>query len=180
MTATVGDGALLAVLPDPLTCFADAVYAQRQTFNLAAGASLILLDWITCGRSARGERWAFTRCELANEVFTGGKQILFDRLSLDPSDGPVAGAMRTGGFDCLATVVMLGPQCQPHAARLVEWVRSQPISPPDGLLFSASPLADGLILRMAGIRSEGIGRWLRDRLDFIPDLLGDDPWRRKY
>jgi sodium/pantothenate symporter len=43
LEADVGPGAILAVAPDPVTCFAGARYEQCQRFRLAAGASLLLL-----------------------------------------------------------------------------------------------------------------------------------------
>eukprot|EP00953_Heterococcus_sp_UTEX-ZZ885_P004790 3070-Heterococcus_DN1.PRE.8 len=55
LLCSVASGALLALLPDPVTCFRDASYRQTQVFNLEAGASLILCDWCTSGRMERGE-----------------------------------------------------------------------------------------------------------------------------
>ena len=60
--ARVASGALLAVLPDPVSCFAGARYAQDLRIDLHdATATLVLVDALTCGRAARGERWAFAR-----------------------------------------------------------------------------------------------------------------------
>ena len=180
LSATVGRGALLAVLPDPVTCFADAVYEQRQRFDLDADGSLLLLDWMTSGRAARGERWAFRRVMLSTDVSIDGKPILADRTRLDTDDGPVGGVYRVGGYDCLATVILLGPRLRDPAAKLAEWVHARPIGRPGDLVFSASPLVGGLILRAAGRGSEEVGRLLHDRLGFVPGLLGIDPWLRKY
>jgi hypothetical protein len=67
--AQVGSGALLVFAPDPVQCFGQAVYEQRQEFLLEPGASLVLLDWLVSGRTARGERWAFKRFGSRNEVW---------------------------------------------------------------------------------------------------------------
>ncbi|CAN5526997.1 hypothetical protein BH10PLA1_BH10PLA1_14890 [soil metagenome] len=86
LNASIEDGALLAVLPDAVSCFTDARYEQRQRFDLAPTASLLLLDWFTCGRLARGERWAFDRYHSRNEIFIGS-------VGGDSIGGPVAGSV---------------------------------------------------------------------------------------
>ena len=44
--------ATLVLLPDPVTCFASARYDQVQRFDLRPGASCVVLDWLTPGRTA--------------------------------------------------------------------------------------------------------------------------------
>jgi urease accessory protein UreH len=66
----IAPGAALCLLPDPVQPFDGSVYEQTQIFRLARGASLCLLDWVTQGRSARGENWSFVRWVGRNEVWT--------------------------------------------------------------------------------------------------------------
>jgi urease accessory protein UreH len=66
--AILAAGSLLVFAPDPVQAFAGSTYMQRQEFQLASDASLVLLDWFTSGRAARGERWAFNRFQSRNEV----------------------------------------------------------------------------------------------------------------
>src|SRR5689334_5875062 len=47
LRARVGDDALLVLAPDPVVCFAASRYRQTQTFELAATASLVAVDWMT-------------------------------------------------------------------------------------------------------------------------------------
>ncbi|SPO28821.1 uncharacterized protein UTRI_05135_B [Ustilago trichophora] len=49
----VRKNAMLVLLPDPVTCFAQARYDQVQRFDLRCGesCSLVVLDWITPGRT---------------------------------------------------------------------------------------------------------------------------------
>jgi urease accessory protein len=65
----VHNQAALCLLPDPVQPFESSVYAQTQIFNLAPRASLCFLDWVTQGRSARGEDWSFIRWTGRNEVW---------------------------------------------------------------------------------------------------------------
>lgn len=76
----MAEGALLAVLPDPVTCFAGARYSQRQSFLLAPGASLVLVDWLTCGRRALGEAWALASYESSNRVFWGERLVALEQV----------------------------------------------------------------------------------------------------
>jgi urease accessory protein len=51
----------------------------------------------------------------------------------------------------------------------------------DELLIAATALGDeGCVVRIAGTSVERVGRTVRDLLRFVPALLGDDPWARKW
>ena len=65
----ISDGGALCLLPDPVQPFEDSVYEQTQIFRMAERASLCLLDWLSRGRSARGENWDFLRWTGKNEVW---------------------------------------------------------------------------------------------------------------
>lgn len=80
MTARVDNGAALCLLPDPVQPFEDSVYTQTQLFNLAPESSLCLLDWVTAGRTARGENWSFINWTGRNEVWLRAEQGGRDRL----------------------------------------------------------------------------------------------------
>ncbi|KAI0012752.1 UreD-domain-containing protein [Xylariaceae sp. FL0662B] len=66
----IKDDAALCLLPDPVQPFEGSVYEQTQNFNLTTGASLCLLDWVTQGRTARGENWSLARWVGRNEVWS--------------------------------------------------------------------------------------------------------------
>lgn len=81
MSVKIDKGAALCLLPDPVQPFEDSVYTQTQIFNLAQGSSLCLLDWVTAGRTARGENWSFINWTGRNEVWLrGDEQGARDRL----------------------------------------------------------------------------------------------------
>ena len=56
IAASIDDDALLAMLPDPIVCFTGAHFSQDQQYDLTARANLVLVDWMTSGRHAVGER----------------------------------------------------------------------------------------------------------------------------
>jgi urease accessory protein len=180
LTARVADDALLILAPDPVQCFAESSYEQRQHFALGPSANLVLVDWMSAGRTARGERWSFRRYASRNEVERAGKKLLVDALRLDQQDGALDSMFRGGRFNCLATVALLGPQLAVHAKSILEWCGAEPIQPRASLVCAASPLHEGVILRVAGISVEEVGRAIQERLGFVRPLLNDDPFARKW
>lgn len=65
----MGNNALLAVIPDPVTCFSTARYTQKQVFRMLSDASLIVVDWVTSGRHESGEKWDFDLYKSTNHIF---------------------------------------------------------------------------------------------------------------
>lgn len=180
LNAKVGENALLILAPDPVQCFAESSYEQRQWFDLHTSASLLLIDWLSGGRTARGERWSFQRYLSRNEIVRDGKLVLIDSSLLDLGDGALDGKFRGGRFNCLATVALIGPKFEAQAKEILEWVAAQPVTPRSDLIFAASPLREGLLLRFAGVSVEEVGRAIHERIGFVRELLDDDPWARKW
>lgn len=178
--ATLGEGATLVFAPDPVQAFAEASYTQQQEFNLAPDANLALLDWFTSGRAARGERWAFTRFRSRNRVNSGGGPVFLDSLAFDHADGDLSASHRTGRFNCLGVLLLIGPKLRGAAQKMLAEVSAAPVLRQAALVFSASPIADGAVLRIAGEHVEAVGRELHKHLAPLNVLLGDDPWARKW
>jgi len=177
--ANVEAGALLAVVPDPVVCFADADFTQTQRYELHADASLVMVDWITSGRHAAGERWAFSRYESRFDIRRGSQRIFFDALVLEPNIDSVVSRM--GRFDVLLTAVITGPLVAAAAMDIVARTSQTPIRDGLGLVMSAARLRDGgALLRMAGSSVEQMGHALRAHLAFLSPLTGDDLWSRKW
>lgn len=178
--ATIGDHALLVLAPDPVQCYSESYYEQRQHFALSESGNLLLVDWMSAGRAARGERWIFHRYLSRNEVLRNGRRLLVDSLLLDADDGAIDGRFRGGRFNCLATVVLLGPSLTQFTRQMLDWCSEQPIARKADLIFAASPLHEGAILRFAGASVEEVGHAIHARLGFFQKLLNDNPWERKW
>lgn len=178
--ATIEENALLVFAPDPVQPFANSSYAQRQTFQLDAGAGLVLVDWFTSGRAARGERWAFNRFQSRNDVFLSGERIFLDSIFLDSAAEPITSSHRTGRFNCFALLLLVGEALQPAAANLLETISVSRVKRTAPLVASASPVRHEAILRVAGESVEQVGHELHYHLKFASALLGDDPWARKW
>jgi urease accessory protein len=174
----VDEGALAAVLPDPVVCFADAAYAQRTRVELAAGASLVLLDGLHAGRVARGERWAFARYASRLDVYREGRLALSDRLLLDREHGPIA--ERLGAFDAFATLVIVGERVAPAAAAVLDAVgRTSPATHADRI-ESATAVEGGTLVRIAAATAAVALASVRRHLGFVSEVIGDDPFTRRW
>jgi urease accessory protein len=179
LTAAVEAEGLLIVAPDPVVCFAGAQLTQEQSIELAESGSLLLIDWLSAGRLARGERWAFDHYASRIEVFRAGNRLLHDSLLLSPAHGPLAQRLRR--FQVLATVVMIGPQLRTAAAAQLAALAAVPSARQPQLLCVGSPLGgEGALLRIGGASVEQVGRAVRALCCCIPSLLGDDPFARKW
>jgi urease accessory protein len=178
--ARLASHSLLVFAPDPVQAFADSNYAQRQEFHLAAGAGLVLVDWFSSGRAARGERWAFNHFQSRNDVFVSGERIFVDAISLDSADGSFASPHVVGRFNCFAMLLLVGETLQTAAANLLAEISTRPVERGARLICSASPVRHGAVLRVAGESVEQVGHELHHQLKFVSALLGDDPWARKW
>ncbi len=180
ISLTAEAGSLCVIAPDPITPYAGSVYEQKQHIQLADGASLVLVDWLTAGRSACGEQWDFSRYESRTNVFVAGEQVIREALLLDSADGPLDSVCRTGNFGCFATALLIGPAVEAKAKSLAAEIASAPARRGATFHFAGSPIAGGLLLRIAGPGPEIVGRWLRNQLAFIGDLFGENPWARTW
>ena len=122
---TLQDNAALCLLPDPVQPFEGSVYQQSQTFTLANNASLCLLDWVSAGRTARGEDWDLSAWSGRNEVWAvaepGGKPrlLLRDNLILagDRADFKKKGLReKMQHMGIFGTLVLRGPLVEGLAA----------------------------------------------------------------
>ena len=178
--ATLEKNSLLVFAPDPVQAFANSSYAQRQEFHLSIGAGLVMLDWFTSGRAANGERWAFEKLQSRNDVFIAGRRVFVDSILLESKNEALDSPHCTGRFNCFATLLLVGESLQNFSATLLAEISSRPIERNAALVCSASSVRDGAILRVAGEDVESVSRELKRHLNFVPELLGDNPWSRKW
>lgn len=178
--ATLHEGSLLLFSPDPVQAFAGSRYRQRQSFHLNGSASLVLLDWLSSGRAACGERWEFDRFESRNDVLVEGRRVFMDSLRLESAGQPLTSMHRLGRFNCLATLLLIGPAVEPFARQALQDVASRPVTRRGSLIIAASPVGSGVVVRIAGESTELVGREIHRHLQPLSALLGDDPWARKW
>jgi len=177
--ARIGAGALLVLAPDPVVCYAGSRYQQSQRFAVAADGALVLVDWVTSGRRAAGERWRFDEYDASTDVRVAGTPVVHDRLLLRAAHGDLGA--RLGRFDVLALVVLAGGGVASEAEAIVAAAMARPLERRAPLLLSAAALrGGGCAVRLAGQSVEQVGNAIARLLAFVPARLGDDPWSRKW
>ncbi|XP_057510281.1 urease accessory protein D isoform X1 [Actinidia eriantha] len=198
LEARIGSGALLAVVPDPVTCFSTAKYIQKQVFTVASDSNLLIVDWITSGRHESGERWDFALYKSTNHIFLEDNQPLFlDATFLEQGTTTIAERMQD--YQVLAMVVLLGPklqhvqnQVQQHVKTMMSEQLHRPFvgrygkTNADHCLmkpaFIAScsvfgPKGVGVVVRIAAMTTESVYRFLQHQLVSLEPLLGVSPYR---
>jgi len=103
---------------------------------------------------------------------------VIDAIDLDTSAG--LGRFQTNRFNCLGFVLMLGPALTTRSKEILDEVSALPIEPGADLQCAASPVGNGIILRLAGLSVEQVGHVIYEHLKFVKGLLHDDPWSRKW
>jgi urease accessory protein len=122
---TLQENAALCLLPDPVQPFGGSVYQQSQTFILADTASICLLDWVSAGRTARGEDWDLRAWSGRNELWAaaelGGKprlllrdNVILEGDAIDVKEKELRNKMQQMGI--FGTLVLKGPLVQGLAA----------------------------------------------------------------
>ncbi|TVY13721.1 putative urease accessory protein ureD-like [Lachnellula arida] len=122
---TIEPGAALCLLPDPVQPFGESVYEQSQSFFVAETGSLCLLDWVSAGRTARGEDWDLWGWSGRNEVWsiaqTGKKprlllrdNVLLDGVAMGSTEKVLRKKMQ--GLGIFGTLVLKGPLVESLAA----------------------------------------------------------------
>jgi urease accessory protein len=177
LDAAIGEGGVLVAWPDPVACFAGAVFDQRQRFRLAAGAGLIAVDAWTAGRVAHGECWAFGRLALCTEVELDGAPVLRESVVVSPAHGVLA--LRMGGARAFATVVIAGAAFADAARAIGAQVAARAVEAVPRIAASAWPW--GAVVRIAAAQAEPLSAALHDVIGAaVSGALGADPFARKW
>ncbi|GIJ89270.1 hypothetical protein Asppvi_008201 [Aspergillus pseudoviridinutans] len=146
----VASEAALCYLPDPAVPFKDSRYEQVQSFTVDGTSkdhkrsSLCVLDWVTQGRTSRGENWDFHLWKGKNEVWThdaaGKKKLLLrDSIILDDEIDAVCLENesetfshnnlireRTRPHGIIGTLILYGPVFEDLASFFMDRFTSQP------------------------------------------------------
>lgn len=200
LEARVGSNALLAIIPDPVTCFSTARYYQKQVFSVSSDSNLVMIDWITSGRHESGEKWDFDLYRSTNNIFLDDGQPLFlDTMLLEKETiGSVQEHMHN--YQVIAMIVILGPKMQ-YIQNLVQnhvkKIMSEQLQHPSAALshqrdkvdhfiikpsFVAScgafgPKRIGLVVRVAAETTESVYNFLRHQLAPLEPMIGVPPYK---
>ena len=85
-TFSVGENAFLEWIPEPFIPHAGARYLQHTKIQLHPTASLLFFDWISPGRVARDEIFAYDHLRWELDLEVAGKLVARERYGLRPGD----------------------------------------------------------------------------------------------
>lgn len=176
---SIGDGGLLALVSDPVMCFADADFAQSLRFTLAPTASLLLVDGLLAGRvhyGEHGEIWRLASYDSHISITRGGAPLVEDRVRLRASDGALA--PRFGRFHAIATIWAIGPRLATIAEGWRTVARGNRADG-DALVAHGEPWPGVHVVRLAAISHAALVRAQQSLLD-LAAILGEDPHARRY
>lgn len=173
----LGDATAL-IVPDPIVPYRDASFTQLTSVELDASSSLALVDVVTAGRIAHGERWSATRVDSTLSISIDGTLRLLDRIVLDPEDGALP--RRLGRFEAIGTVVICGPRVDLIATAQLAALAEAPVGRDDAVIVAGSPFGTGAMFRIAGDRVQAVVETTRELLREVCRALGEDPWSRKF
>lgn len=176
--------------------FADSAFTQHQVFNLPGddSASLVVLDWVSEGRSARGEHWDLQRFASRNEFFsapapapsTGDlplpspprRLMLRDALVLEKDTDGLR--QRMDGFTVFATMMIRGPKFRRLAQCVLARFADEPriggrnfdnrrdfkrdMARAGGVVWTAADVRGFVLVKVSGKELEHVRALLRDLL----------------
>jgi urease accessory protein len=174
----------LVLLPDPVACFARARYRQSVDITLHGQGSAVVLDGLTSGRAAFGERWAFHGLDVATTVRAAARDeaparlLVRDALHLHADDAPIA--PRLGRFEALATVLAVGPRVAPLVASVLapSVVSEDVVAAPSPLPAGAA--VAGAFVRIAATSPSRALAEARARLRNLPEIDVVDPFASRH
>lgn len=182
----IGSEAALCYLPDPSVPFKDSRYEQFQTFTVDGTAegskrsSLCVLDWVTQGRSSRGENWDFHFWRGRNDVWAedakGDKRLLLRdsvilRDELDEEEERDSASLnqireRTYPHGVVGTLILYGPVFEDLSSFVMHRFTSQPRIGAKNWSSSAPP-AESLVDSPSGARQNVTWTASRVRAGFV-------------
>lgn len=176
---TIGAGAFVEYLPDPVIPFQGSRFYQRMLLTVDPDASAIVGEILLPGRVARGEIHAYALYYTDIEVRTPDGTLLFaDRLKLDAHSACAGSPGLLGPYTVLATFYVITRKLA--AGALVDRLRQCLATQPDVLAgVSELPNGCGASVRALGHTSATVGAamrvaWNEARLALIdlpaPDL----------
>jgi len=188
----IGKDASLCYLPDPTQPFEASMYEQRQTFYVdpAGTSSLLILDWVSEGRRARGESWTLSSWKGRNEVrhfeeSSYGRLLLRDAVLLEEGDLGADLAQNTNDMGVFGTLIAYGPMFHKLGEFIMQEFAAQPrigakvwdsnkskdgaeaaatlrkaAEDHDGLLWTAANVRGFVLVKFGSTEVDGARRWL--------------------
>lgn len=158
---TVGAGAFVEYLPDPVIPFRDSRFYQRVLITVDPDASVIFGESLLPGRVARGEVHAYALYYTDIEARAPDGMLLFaDRLKMEPDLASPRSPGLLGCYDVLAALYIVTRQSP--AGVLVDRLHNCLATRPELLAgISELPNSCGAVVRILGHTSAAVAAAMR-------------------
>ncbi|WP_373418272.1 urease accessory protein UreD [Arthrobacter sp. BF1] len=181
MRLSLGAGARLELLPDPLIAYREATYAQVTTVDMDPTASLVMAEVVTPGWSPDGELFRYDEIRMRNEISIGGRLTVLDNLLIRPGTGsPVDSTCFMAEYTHLASLLVMDARVD---QALVDELHVLLAPKNDGGQLGLTLLdGPGLALRALSHSTERLNEMLAAAVDLLRKLWhGQEPLNlRKY
>lgn len=108
----IGEGAHLEWMPQETILFEGARFARRLTIDLAADASLFLVEAVTFGRIAMGESAIDASLRDSWRIRRAGRLVFAEELRLDHAGAVLERAAVGRGARAIASILIAAPEAQ--------------------------------------------------------------------
>jgi urease accessory protein len=144
ITATVGRGACLEFLPEPVIVADRAAHRILTRVSLAEGAALVLREELILGRHGEGGG----RCVSRLRADLAGTPLLRHELSIDGTDETCLGPAILAGHRTAGSVLMVEPGWTEPPASYAPGLAVMPLAGPAVLISALAPDAHTLRQRL--------------------------------
>jgi urease accessory protein len=148
---SVGENALLEIVPDQIIPFAGSAYRQDTSIELADSAGLFWWETVAPGRLSRGELFAYELLTLRTRITVGDRPIALEHVNLEPALRAMPSFIRLSDYRYFSTfyICKVGVS-QSHWLNLESQLREMAlaISNKGDTIWGVSTLAaHGLVIR---------------------------------
>jgi len=155
---SVGDGALLEYLPDPLIPYRGARHLQSTEIRLGERAALFWWETLAPGRQAAGEEFSFENLRVQARVLSPSRPLLWENILMEPRERALHSVARLERYRWMASLTICQVGQQPAFWRSLEDKLNAIAvkrSRTDEVIWGASILAaDGVVVR--GLSASGL------------------------
>lgn len=147
--ASVGEGGLLELYCDEVMPYANAIFRQDTSIDLARGASLVLTEGLSSGWSPDAEPFRYHSAFIGTRVTLDGHLVALDRLASCPDEGGIQGMGAFEGRTNFGSVLVVDQELGPDDVQ--GFRECAEAAAPEGVRVGVSALeSSGVVLRCLG------------------------------
>ena len=196
ISGLVESQAVAVIAPDPTVLHRGSHFQNKQMWNLASDANLLLTDWILSGRLECNESFLYDSYSSEIGIRRESELVLLDQLNSTPGELDPNVIGRFGPYRTLLNIFLIGNKVSRITEELQEFcyfnekrrlrdlVREPQVTPtyPDRFCSLSQFMHDGYIFRALGKNKSDLEHYYTLVITLLmkQGLLSFNPIRRKY